>query len=594
VNGRRGTRGLSTLDSAIVVAMRYRRVSSKDQSRKGISLPTQDAETLAYIGGKVDAGWTFGDDFEDVQTGRRSDRDGYQRMLAAIRSESLRGRRVVVVLVALDRLGRDLEEGVRAWNELKGLGVEIHAVRHGGLVTEVMFNLYMTLAQEESRKIGERVQGAWRQVEETGWHRPGRPAWGYTYRPRTDEERGQGAPAGVMVPHETEAAYARELWARYAAGESGEALVRWTAVLPESAKGPRRLHGNAIRELLRLPVYVGRHGGVHDIAACVEAGDRCAVLDLPRGRWEPLIDDATWMAVHRQYRRQRRLPSQASGEYLLSGLLRCPKCGGRMVGNPGNRRRAERDNYRGEPDELKRYLCASRLHGDAEQRAAPCYATIMAKKLDPVVVGTVADMLDRVADLSMRPKLREHHRRVTAASRGDDPGRQLAGQEAELARLTKMLSRTSQEFFAGGMTRLAYDATVADVTEQIEQVTAEIARLRDGGGRVELEPIDLLLAAYGQWGPHFRGAPVGAQRAVLADLVEWVRPLAVGSGRSLRYEVSVGLTRTGRMLLEYACAALAWDGAGPTPNLVAVRRLATTNWWTATPPAPPSPLAASA
>lgn len=567
---------------ATIIALPYRRVSSKDQSRKGISLPTQTAEIHTYVGGKADQRWILGEDFEDVQTGRRSDRDGYQRMLAAIRAESLRGRRVVVVLVALDRLGRDLEEGVRAWNELKALGVEIHAVRHGGLVTEVMFNLYMTLAQEESRKIGERVEGAWAHFEAKGWHRPGRPAWGYAYRERTDEEKAQDAPKGVLVPDQVAASYAAELWTRYAGGASGASLERWVATLPESVTGGRRLGGSALRELLCLPVYIGRHGGRHDIAACVEAGEHCPVLDLPGGRWKPLVDDATWTAVHRQYRRARRLPAQASGAYLLSGVLICPKCRSRMVGNPGNRRRAERDHYRGQPADLKRYLCASRLSGDVEQRAVPCYATVMAKKIEPALIETLAEMLDRVADVSMRPKLREHHRRATRLAAVDDTARRIAGLQTALRNLHKALSRTSQEFFAGGMTRLAYDATIADLTEQIEQTQAETERLGARERPAELPPVDLLVAQYGRWAEPFRRAPIRAQRAVLADLVVWVQPIAVGSGRSLQYELSLELTKTGKMLLEYACAA------APSANLVAVQQFATTNYWTATPSTTPA------
>src|SRR4051812_4759527 len=81
---RRRSGGLVPLDTT-VLAFPYRRVSSKDQSRKGISLPTQAAETRAYISSKAEFRWLLGDEFEDIQTGRRSDRDGYQRMLSAIR-----------------------------------------------------------------------------------------------------------------------------------------------------------------------------------------------------------------------------------------------------------------------------------------------------------------------------------------------------------------------------------------------------------------------------------------------------------------------------------------------------------------------------
>jgi DNA invertase Pin-like site-specific DNA recombinase len=114
-------------------ALLYRRVSTREQSEEGVSLGAQLDESRRYV---VRQGWMLGDEYEDVESGRRDDRADYQRMLLTIRGHRLAGRRVVLVVAALDRLGRNLAERVRVWDELKRLGVPLYSVREGGLQSE--------------------------------------------------------------------------------------------------------------------------------------------------------------------------------------------------------------------------------------------------------------------------------------------------------------------------------------------------------------------------------------------------------------------------------------------------------------------------
>lgn len=555
-----------------IIVLIYIRVSSHEQHDDGLSIPQQLRDAQRYCGRQSD--WIAGEVFQDVLSGRKDDRPGYRALLLAVEGHVLAGRRVVVVVQRLDRLGRNMKERVDVWERLDALGAELHSDAEGR-PARFVYNIYAAAADEESRLIGDRITRVWDGLKEKGWHRPGRVAWGFDTRPRTDTEQADGAPKAVLVQHAAHAAYARELWRRYADGESCEGLIRWAAGLPEAAKGRRRLNGSAIREMLRLPVYIGRLGGAHDIAACVEAGDGCDVLDEPRARWEPLVDDATWLAAHARYRRQRRLPAQASGGYLLSGLIRCHACGFRMVGNPGNRKRAERDRYRGDPADLRRYICSSRMHGTPEQRAAPCYATVNAAGIERMVIDTLAAMLDRVADRAYQPRLRAAYRAQVAEHARDDGAREVARLAGDLAVAERALADASLALFGQRIGQKAYDVTARHLTGEIERLEGERARRRGEVRRAAPVPIDPLVVQVAGWAPSLRGATVAAQRPVLAELIAWVRPVRVGRGR---YEVSWDLTVLGKACLGYAVAA------DPTPTLVAVERFGTTNYWTATTP----------
>src|SRR3954454_23542307 len=188
--------GLVPLDTD-TTALIYSRVSSDEQEDEGVSLPAQVSECRRYVGRQE---WVFGDELQDVETGRRDDRRDYQRLLMTVRGLALEGKSAAVVVASLDRLGRNVAERVRAYEELKRLGAPIHSVREGGIVSEFTYNILAAVAQEESRKLGERVRASVRFVAERGWHPVGRVAWGYQWRPATGGERAEGAPSSVMEP----------------------------------------------------------------------------------------------------------------------------------------------------------------------------------------------------------------------------------------------------------------------------------------------------------------------------------------------------------------------------------------------------------
>src|SRR5436190_22791948 len=98
------TGGLVPVDAA-TTALIYARVSSAEQEDEGVSLPAQVSECRRYVGRQ---GWLFGDEMQDVETGRRDDRPGYQRLLLSVRGLALEGKPATVVVASLDRLGRNV------------------------------------------------------------------------------------------------------------------------------------------------------------------------------------------------------------------------------------------------------------------------------------------------------------------------------------------------------------------------------------------------------------------------------------------------------------------------------------------------------
>jgi DNA invertase Pin-like site-specific DNA recombinase len=544
-----------------VVAYTYARVSSDDQEKDGMSLPVQDKETLAEVARHP--GWTFGGAFKDVQTGTNPTRTDYQRMLAASRVTTAAGKRVMIVVVRQNRFGRDGEEALRAWKEFERLGSQLWATRDGGLLADpLMYGVRAILAEHDVRQISENVKETFAEIRENGWLKPGRPRWGYRWEPATPEQRGNGSPMVVPVPHEDEAPYVRELFRRRAAGESVRALAAWAKGLPESARGwvrfsdgtrrGRQLDVTAIRNALAAPPYVARNP---------QPG--LDLLDVPPGKWEPLCDDVTWRAIHpRVGERTNPVRVLPRCEYVLTGYLFCEVCGARMCGQIRRgsvRKRVNRRDWQA-PDR-RVYICSSRMAG-ASWTGPTCYRTIDADLIEREVFRTFGPLLAMLARPGLREAARQAARDAERRSSSTGDARRLLNYEQDRQALIEERNALTIAVSLDRIPQDAYMSAVASVAAKLAPLEAEITRLRGlaatGRRRAEERPmVDVLLeqAAHWQWVVEEGGVP--EQRAFLELVLDRATPRRVRNGE---YRAGMQLTALGDSLLEVGAVVLPIGG----------------------------------
>jgi site-specific DNA recombinase len=524
--------GLVPLDDT-TLAFLYTRVSTDDQGNEGLSLPNQARVGRGHIAGRQMR--LFGE-YQDVQSGRRDDRVDYQRMLRDLRGKILEGYRCVVVVAVLDRLGRRLAERVRAWDELKVAGAAFHAVDKGGEVDELTYNLLASVAQEESRRTSQRVRDVIAHVEALGWHPVGRARWGYRWRPASNEERAAGAPRSVLEPHPDEAPYLREAWRRVEDGESLNSIARWASGLPAIVRGDRNLNLGAVRQIFRAPVYVARPGDDREIET---------VLERPIGRWESLVSDETWLAVRRNVDRGGRLPSQASGTYLLTGLLRCYRCGQRMAG-----RTQPPDGWR--PKGRRSYACTGWAKG-AYIDGKPCMATITAETIDASVIETIVSVLDLATDPDVRHAVAAQLEAETRARAATDGSARIDLLEREIRQRQKTQAGLTLKFARDEITKEQHDAAQAELDEQDRAARTELARLTAEHARSKPLALDRVLDQLVGWHAQIDTAWRNRPQHVRASLAEFVERIDVEKGeRRGEYRPRFHWTDTGKAVLRAA------------------------------------------
>jgi site-specific DNA recombinase len=258
-------------------------------------------------------------------------RDGLMRLMDAARDRAFE----VVVVEALDRLSRDMEDLAGIHKRLSFLGIEIHAV-HDGTADAILVGLRGLVGQLQREDGAKKVRRGMAGVVRDGRHAGGRA---YGYRPVA------GRPGELEIVEE-EAEIVRRIFAAYAAGRppreiAGE-LNRDRVAPPRGTRwNASTVNGNAQRGngLIFNELYAGRI--VWNKVRMVKNPDTGKRISRPnpRDQWQEIatphlriVDEETWKRAQALKAEKARLSTNVKCRpaHLLSGLLRCGCCGSGM------------------------------------------------------------------------------------------------------------------------------------------------------------------------------------------------------------------------------------------------------------------------
>jgi DNA invertase Pin-like site-specific DNA recombinase len=121
---------------------------------------------------------------QDIQSGRESDRDGYQQLLELIATKAIDE----VVIARVDRLGRDAADTDAAIAFAAKNNVTITALDGGTIESEtpagfVMSRIMTTMAEMESRMLSNRIRAGLNERRRKAMPIRGRAPWGYRVTP---------------------------------------------------------------------------------------------------------------------------------------------------------------------------------------------------------------------------------------------------------------------------------------------------------------------------------------------------------------------------------------------------------------------------
>lgn len=254
--------------------------------------------------------WTPVGEFSDNDTSAagKVTRPGFLALLAAIE----RGEIDVVVAWALDRIVRTARDRLALVEACQKHGVIVALVRGSDMdpttpAGRMLIGILGEVAQHEIDQKADRQRRAAKQRAEQGKPWCSRRPFGYE--------------KGGMIPVPAEAAHIREAYAAVLGGASVRGIAAgWNAAGVQTSTGGS-WHGATISQLLRNARYAGIRTRGRD-AAIVEVGPAA---------WPAIVDETTFRAaVAILTNPARRVGAGRERKYLLTGLVRCGKCGAPM------------------------------------------------------------------------------------------------------------------------------------------------------------------------------------------------------------------------------------------------------------------------
>lgn len=322
----------------------YVRVSTNMQAEEGYSLDAQFDRCKAYC---VSQGWDVVEAYiEEGESAKDLNRPQLQRLL----SDAESGLFDVVLVYKLDRLTRSVRDLHSLLDTFEKYGVKFRSATEIYDTTTAMGKLFITivaaLAEWERGNLAERVRFGMEQLVRDGkW--PGGPVpFGYTWDGTT------------MHLVQEEAQILRELRKFYMAGDGFGATSKAMNLMGYTRRG-YPFSAQAIWYILDNPIYAGK----------LRYGEKKKNGKYATRKKEEMVDviwaDSgfptifTWEEYEEHTARMKRRQFYGHSkkhEYWFSGVIRCARCNGAMIGRPYRNKRVDGSV----PQGIVNYICANR------------------------------------------------------------------------------------------------------------------------------------------------------------------------------------------------------------------------------------------
>ena len=302
----------------------YARVSTDEQ---GTSIVNQQEYFKDYIQrNNFEIFDIYSDEaFSGTETTKRL---SFQRLL-----EDGKNKRYDVLLAkSYSRFGRNQRETLTALAELFENGIRIIFVEDGldSLKDKGMFGLFAWLAEQESRKISQRIKMTWQLYNKEGKVHSGASPYGYDFDKNIKN----------FVVNEKEAEIVRLIFDMYLRGESSKKIAVHLNNCGYTAKRGGKWNPPNLRPILTNEFYLGHltQGKSQTIDVTIKKKEK-----MDKGKWhihknnhEAILSEEVFYKVNEEYKKRsdylkQCTPVRHSTTHLFSNLVKCKICGASAI-----------------------------------------------------------------------------------------------------------------------------------------------------------------------------------------------------------------------------------------------------------------------
>ena len=407
----------------------YTRIST-DEEHQPYSLEAQATRLAAYV--ESQEGWRIARRFTDQASGASLERPGLERAL----KEAAAKRFDLLLVYRVDRLSRSVRGLAHVLEQLDAAGVLFRSATEpfdtSSSAGRMMVQMLGVFAEFERATIVERVIAGMERKAARGEWNGGSVPFGY----RLDPER------KFLEPEPAEAAVVEEIFARYVERLHGaQAIARWLSERGYRTKQGKPFNPQAVLTILRNRAYLGQISfrGQHHPAP-----------------HEPLVTEGLFeraQAILGERGDDHSLRRSNQSDYLLTGLVKCVRCGKRYLGAAAN----------GNGGRYRYYVCFSRQRYG---RHACDADSLPADELETAILDQLQDLLLREDDV------REAITAAFADLTDQQPRRdaELARLDAEIRKVDESLDRYFRAFENGTMFEQACAPRIANLTKRLSEL----------------------------------------------------------------------------------------------------------------------------
>lgn len=352
------------------IAAAYIRVSTEDQTEFSPAAQLRELQDYAVSHNLVlDQRYVYAD--EGISGRKAEKRPAFMQMISDAKSAA---HPFDVILVhKFDRFARSREDSIVYKSMLKRSGVEVISIKEPlaeGSYSGVMEAIYESFAEAYSINLGQEVRKGMTEKALRGEPQTA-PPFGY----RLDHKQ--------FYQHETEAPLVRQIFERFASGESLFGIARWLNSQGITTHRGTPFENRTIEYILRNPVYIGmlRWNPKRKCGRNFNDPDTLIV----RGKHEPIIGQELWDAVQKHMAevkarwRYHGRPS-CDRKHWICGIVRCAACDSTLI-------------Y-AQPHNLK---CNNAVRGRCQH-----YQTVSVDSLSTAIISRLRDDLATADSLQYR------------------------------------------------------------------------------------------------------------------------------------------------------------------------------------------------
>ena len=500
-------------------------------------IPMQRIECHNFVGRQED--WEITQEFYEKGVSGYKVSSEKRDAIMQIKEAALAGKFDVLLVFMFDRLGRRDDETPFVVQWFVSHGIRVWSVKEGEQrfdthVDKLLNYIRFWQASGESEKTSIRVKTRQQQMILAGEYRGGLIPFGFdaVYLGRVNKK---GQPVRDLVRNEIEAAIKAEVYHKIVdEGYGGYRIANWLNDRGiKTKRGTTLWRATSIRAMIGNPIDRGQMHLGETLSEPIE--DLRIVDDYYFYKATELIHGRSGQNAD-----QRNVPLRTDAGGLLTGLLYCANCGGRLTINHCKK---VWDNGTGHHEyHWDVYRCYRRINAKS---TCDGQTTYMASKIENVVLDAVCSFFTRIKRVPQADQVRAAMRREESTQ-----AKALADAAAAVDRAAKAVSALEDQAIKALTGESQLDLGIINQLMPKQKAALESAREEYQRillvNQVEEEALEvkrLQAQKLAEWGQLFDSAPLAQKQMILAEIIDRIE---VGRG----YRVRVKLKLTARQFIE--------------------------------------------